>query len=135
MATVFKRGGKANRGGFWYVQWFDHNGKRRTKCTRTTDKAAADRIAAKYDAGSALRREGVIDPHLDATATEGKRTIESHLADYEARMKTAGRNAGHVGDTLTMIQAICEEAEFKLASDIAADGVNLYAVRLLEEGR
>jgi len=134
MATVFKRGGKANRGGFWYVQWFDHNGKRRTKCTRTTDKAAADRIAAKYDAGSALRREGVIDPHLDATATEGKRTIESHLADYEARMKAAARNSQHVAGTLAMIRATCEAADFQLAADLSADGVNLYAGKLKEEG-
>jgi hypothetical protein len=46
MATVFKRGGKGNRDGYWYIQWWDWTSKgkrRRTKCTRTTDKATAER--------------------------------------------------------------------------------------------
>ena len=33
-----------------------------TKSARTTDKASAERIAAKLDADAALRREGVVDP-------------------------------------------------------------------------
>ena len=65
MATVFKRGGKKAKG-YWYVQWYDHNGKRRSKCTQTTDKATAERIARKHEADAALRRDGVIDPTLDA---------------------------------------------------------------------
>ena len=31
MASVFKRGGKKNRGGHYYVSWRDHTGKRQTK--------------------------------------------------------------------------------------------------------
>ena len=34
MATAFKRGGKSNRHGYYYVAWRDHNGKRRTKCSK-----------------------------------------------------------------------------------------------------
>jgi hypothetical protein len=48
MAAVFKRGGKTNRGGCYYVSWFDHDGKRQTRSTRTTDKATAERIGAKF---------------------------------------------------------------------------------------
>ena len=48
MASVFKRGGKNNRGGSYCIQWFDHNGQRQTKSARTTDKATAERIAAKH---------------------------------------------------------------------------------------
>ena len=82
MASVFKRGGKKAKG-YWYVQWFDHNGKRRTKCTKTTDKATAERIARNYESDAALRRDGVIDPALDAISKESQRSIESHLADFE----------------------------------------------------
>ncbi len=43
-------GRKQNRGGFYSVSYFDHTGQRRRHCNRTTDKAAADRIAAKLEA-------------------------------------------------------------------------------------
>ena len=65
MATVYKRGGKANRGGYWYIGWWDYTGRRQTKCSRTTDKATAERIAAKYEADAAARRSGAIDATLD----------------------------------------------------------------------
>lgn len=99
MASVFRRGGKSNRHGYYSVSWKDHTGKRRTKSTRTTDKAAAERIAAKLDADTALRREGVIDPTLDSIGKESARSIESHLADYEAKLRAAGRTEKHIGST------------------------------------
>ena len=45
-------------------------------------KAAAQRILTRHVADAALRREGVIDPHLDAIAEESQRSIESHLTDF-----------------------------------------------------
>ncbi|MDP6722402.1 MAG: hypothetical protein QGF59_27295, partial [Pirellulaceae bacterium] len=89
MASVFKRGGKGNRGGSYYIQWYDHNGKRQSKSARTTDKATAERIAGKLESDAALRRDGVIDPALDGIGKESQKSIESHLADYEAKMRAA----------------------------------------------
>lgn len=134
MATVFKRGGKKAKG-YWYASWYDHNGKRRTRCTRTTDKATAERIAKKHEADAALRRDGVIDPTLDAISQESKRSIESHLADYESKLRAAGRTDDHVKRTTQFIRGIADYAEFKIASDIRADGVNRYAGKLRDEGR
>ncbi len=48
--------GKGTRGGTYYYSYFDHDGKKRTKSARTTDKATAERIVAKLEAGAALRR-------------------------------------------------------------------------------
>ena len=87
MASVFKRGGKRAKG-YWYASWFDHNGKRRTQCTRTTDKSAAERIARQHEADAALRRDGVIDPALDAISKESQRSIDAHLADYESKQSS-----------------------------------------------
>lgn len=67
MASVFKRSGKKSKG-FWYASWTDHDGSRKTKCTFTTDKATAERIAKKHEADAALRRDGVIDATLDGIA-------------------------------------------------------------------
>ena len=40
--SIFKR----QDGGPWYIRWYDHAGKRREHCTKTTDKATAQRILA-----------------------------------------------------------------------------------------
>ena len=132
MASVFKRGGKKAKG-YWYASWFDYLGKRRSKCTRTTDKATAERIAAKHEANAALRREGVIDATLDAIGQQSQRTIESHLVDYEAKLRL--KNSGeHATETLAKIRKICAEAKFVLASDIAADRVTVFANNWQEGG-
>ena len=130
----FKRGGKRAKG-YWYTSWFDHKGKRHTKCTKTTDKATAERIARKHEAEAALRRDGVIDPALDAIGKESQRTIESHLVDYESKMRAANRTGEHVRRTIGFVRKISEWAEFYIASDISADAVNSYAGKLKDDGR
>lgn len=135
MASIFKRGGKKNRDGRWYIEYFDENGKRKTVSSRTTDKAAAQRIANKLEADAALRREGVIDRHLDAVSTQAKRTIEEHLRDFEAKMIGARYDGKHVRSTLSRIRAICKAAGFQVASDITADGLHQFAKTLTEAGK
>lgn len=78
MASIFKRNGT----GPYRVSWFDVLGKRREKSTRTTDLAAARRIASKIESDLALRKEGVIDAKLDRFATEARRPIGEHVADF-----------------------------------------------------
>jgi len=134
MASVFKRGGSKAKGK-WYASWFDHNGQRKTKCTRTTDKATAERLANKHEADAALRRDGVIDPALDAIGKESQRSIEAHLTDYEGKLRTAGRTVKHINSTLSFIRWIADHAGFSTAADIEADGVNRYAGKLRDEGR
>jgi len=135
VATVFKRGGKTNREGYYYVSWYDHNGKRRSKCARATDKAAAERIAAKLESDAALRRDRVIDPRLEDIQIQSRRTIESHLVAFEARLRMANRDTKHVGSTLAYIRAVCSAAKFAVAADIRADGVNTFAAELLKRGK
>ena len=135
MASVYKRGGKSNRKAPWYVSWFDHEGKRREKCTRTTDKATAERIAKKLEADTALRREGVIDPLQDDIKFQSQRSIESHLTDYECKLRTAGRTEKHIRSTTNFIRWISEHANFSSPIEISAEGVNRYAQSLREKGR
>jgi integrase len=135
MASVFKRGGKQNRGGSWYAAWNDHNGKRRVRCIHTTDKATAERIAAKLEADAALRRDGVVDPALDATAKESRRTIEDHLTDYEAKLRAANRSTDHIERTTGFVRTFAAFAGITLAADIRADAANRYAGKLRNDGR
>jgi len=134
MASVFKRGGKRAKG-YYYASWFDHTGKRRTKCTNTTDKASAERIARKYEAEAALRREGVIDPAMESIAQEAQRPIETHLADYEAKMKAAGRTAPYISRTIRIIREVCEASSIATAGDIKADDATRFAGQMQNEGK
>jgi len=131
VATVFKRGGK----GKYYFQYYDHNGKRQTKCARTTDKAKAQRIANKYEGDAALRRDGVIDPSLEAIQQQAHRTIESHLADFKAKLRSAKSSDRHVRDTCREIRTLATFAKWKTAADIKADGATRYASHLRDLGR
>jgi len=135
MATVFKRGGNGRRGGRYYIAYFDHQGKRQVQSARTTDKATAERIAAKLEADAALRRDGVVDAQMESVAKQSKRTVEAHLRDFEAKMIAANRDAKHIATTVSYIRTICEVAGFAVVADIEADGVNLYASRLKQLGR
>jgi len=132
MASVFKRG-KRRRNRYYYFSWHDHAGKRHTRCSRTTDKAAAERIAAKLEADAALRRERVIDPALEAISQQSQRAIDEHLADYEAKMRAADRSADHVARTARFIRAIAEAAGFVTIAGITADAVNTFATELREK--
>lgn len=135
MATVYKRGGRNQRGGRYYISYFDHNGQRVSRSARTTDKATAERIAAKLEADAALRRDGVIDRRIEELNSQSQRTIESHLVDFAAKMTAAKRSPPHVQRTLQCIRVVCAAADFTRAVDIAADGVNRVAAKLLDDGK
>ena len=134
MASVFKRGGKKTKG-YYYASWSDHNGKRQTKCTRTTDKATAERIANKHETDAALRRDGVIDPALDAIGKESQRTIEAHLIDYESKLRAANRSDQYIQEMARCIREIAKAGEFENAAAINADAVTKFAGKLKDKGR
>ena len=116
MASVFKRGGKSNRGGYWYISWYDHNGKRHSRCTRTTDKAAAERIAAKYEGEAALRRDGVINPAEDRYAAQNRRPIAEHVADFRAALEAKGNAADYIAQAKARVQAILEACSVAISA-------------------
>ena len=134
MASVFKRGSKKPKRP-WYASWYDHHGKRQTQSTRTTDKATAERIASKMEADAALRRGGGIDPMLDGISKESARSIESHLVDFESKLRGPNRTEKHIKYTVKFIRWITEYAGFVTAGDISADGVNRYVGKLRDNDR
>ncbi len=109
--------------------------KRRSKCARTTDKATAERIGAKFEADAALRRDGVINAGEETVAQQSRRSIAEHLADFEAKMRAANRTAMHVSRTIAFVEQIATFANFTVAGDISADGLNRYARHLQDQGK
>ncbi len=77
--TLYRREPK----GPWIARWYDHNGRRREASTRTTDKAAAERILAKRVADTAIRRDGVISAAQDRYIEESRKTLAEHFAEHD----------------------------------------------------
>src|ERR1019366_6052640 len=94
--SIFKR----TDDGPYFIQWYDAAGKRKSQCTKTTDKAAAQRILAKKLADVALRRDGVIDARQESIVIQAAKPIETHLADFIAMMMARRRNERHIKSTI-----------------------------------
>ena len=129
--SIFKR----QDGGPWYIRWFDHAGKRREHCTKTTEKATAQRILKEKLSDVALRREGIIDTRQEAIITESGKPIETQLAHFQAMMQARQRSERHIDNTLFLIRQVCGAARFEMPSDITADGLNRVAAEIKARGQ
>ncbi len=129
MASVYKRGDR------YLASFYDHTGKHVCRSTRTSDKAAAKRIAAKWEEQAALRREGCIDPRQEALSGEGRKSIETHLTDYKSKLEAGGATADYIAETIKKILSFVTSGEFQTATNISADAVNRHAAELKSSGR
>jgi len=117
--TLYRRNGR----GPWLASWFDHTGRRRENSTRTTDRAAAERILAKHVAGTALRREGVIDPTRDRFMLEGRRPIREQVAAYIAHCQHVGQAPRHVAQKRAHLARVIEAASVTRLGELTADAL------------
>ena len=124
---------RAEGQGAYLFSFTDHRGLRKTRSAKTTDLDAARRIAAKCEADAALRRDGVVDPRLEALGEQSRQTVEKHLADFKAKLSSAGASADHLARTCQFIEDVATATGFEAAGDITADKVNHYAVELLKK--
>ena len=118
MAAVFKRTDRR----YWMIEYRNASGKRITKSSRTTDKRAAERIAAKLEADVALRREGVIDATQDDYQREALRPLAEHIADYRGALE-GGRSASHAHTQMGRIEKITRAGGFFSWRDVCPDAV------------
>lgn len=128
--TLYRR----NDRGPWIASWYDYSGKRRERSTRTTDRAAAERILNKHTAGAALRREGVIDPRDDRHATEGRRTLAEHAAAYVAHCTHAGQAPHHIAQKDTHLTRMIDGAKVTLLNELTADALEQHLSALKDKG-
>ncbi len=127
LATIFQRPGSKN----YLARYRDFDGHRLIRSTGSADPDAAQEIADRMALTAQVKGESGVEGQL---ADESRRTIDEHLADYEAKMQAAGRTGEHVADTLRLIRATCELAKIKTAGDISADRINRAAVQLGKVG-
>ena len=128
--SLFKRDGR----GPWVARWFDHTGKRREASTRTTDRAAAERILAKRIADAALRRDGVIDARDDRYAAAARRPLAEHVADWRAALIARGVTAKHSNMHVSRATRVINMVSAERIGDLTASAVQSAVGALRADG-
>jgi integrase len=128
--TMFRR----KKGGPWIACWYDHSGKRRERSTRTTDKAAAERILAKHVADSALRRDGVIDVRKDHFSIEARKPLDEHIACYLDRCRHADHSKQHIAEKECKFKRLRKATGATRLSDLSTESVSRFLRDLRDKG-
>ena len=129
--TLFRRVEK----GPWIASWFDHDGKRRQRSTRTTDRAAAERILAKHVADAALRRDMVIDPKAERQALEGRKPLTVQVEAYLAHCRHAGQSSKNIDGKKRHLDALVASMPAARLSDLTADALERHLESLKDNER
>ena len=134
MASVFKKGGPRSKG-HWIIKWADETGRRRERSSGTTDKAAANRIAARIEEDVALRLSGLVDPRDEARAREDRRPITEHVEEYVQDLKARARSEKHVKDRETSVNRVLATAGVGRLSEMTCERVQAALVQLRDEAK
>jgi integrase len=132
MANVFQR--QAGKG-FWITQWYNENGKRETRTTKTTDKRTALQIARGWENLSAKRREGLVDPRDERYAIEGRRPLTEHLDDFHADLVARGNGEQHCKETKACCQRVIAGSRARFASDLSPSAVQRVVKAMRDAGK
>jgi len=129
--SLYKRSGSR----IWSMSWVDASGKRRTASSRTSDKSTAARILAKRIADAALRRDGVIDPRTDRLATEGRKSLASHVEAYLGHCQRAGHAAKSIDNKVRHLGQLQAFVPTDRLTGLTADALEAYLAQLHGDGR
>ena len=127
--TLYQR----NDRGPWIAAWWGHDGRRRERSCRTTDKSAAERILSKYVAAAALRRDGVIDATQDRHAEEGRKALTEHVAAYIAHCRHAGHAPHHVSQKDAQLARMVESTGATRLGELTADALEKHLSQLKDK--
>jgi len=128
--TLFKRRGR----GPWIASWYDHDGRRRERSTRTTDRAAAERILAKKVADTALRRDGVVDPREEAIALQRRRPLADHLDAWRDSLRAKGTGPKRLTMVFGRASRLADGCGFQTLADVEPGRVRDFVRRLQDDG-
>lgn len=132
MASLYKKGrDKKKKYAPWYIDYFDHTGRRRT-VKGYTDKSKSEQLAAKLEHEAHLRRMGLIDSEQEELAERKRSGVEDHLQHFEQSLTRRKNTAKHVQLTIRRIRRVIEGCAFQTLGDIKAEAVECYLAELRE---
>jgi hypothetical protein len=108
---------------YYTIKYFDHDGRRVKATTRCGDKDAAQQLANGYEAEAALRKREIIDPTQERFATEARRSLQDHVADFAAYLTAKGNTEKHVQQTGRHIGRVIADCHALQVSDLTGAAV------------
>ncbi len=120
--------------GPWIAVHYDHGGTRREHSTRTTDRIAAERILTKLVAGTALRRDLVINPRDDRYSAENRKPLAEHVADYIVHCSHAGHALRHVAQKKVHLEALIAGSNATRLMELTADALERHLSAVKDRG-
>ena len=121
--------------GHYLIQYYDHNSARIEVNSKTPDKDAAEQLAARLETEAMLRKRGFIDTNQERYATERRRPLIEHLADFRAVLLANGNTEKHVNEKVAQVQELIRRCNAEEIKDLTASTVQQEVKSILDLGR
>ena len=129
--SLFKR----ISGGCWIGRWFDGSGRRREESTRTTDRAAAERILSARIATAALRKDGVTDHKHDSICRAGRKPLAVHLAEWQEHLEAKNNTQDYCDLTRNRVEQLLDDAGISATlGELSASAVQAELGQMQKDG-
>ena len=119
---------------YYTIEYFDHKGQRRRVGSKTPDKDAAQRLANQLETRAMERDRGLIDVSQERFASEGRRALGEHLADFLVELEAKGNTRQHCHETYTQAMKVTERLHAGYISDLTASAVQEAIAGLRGDG-
>jgi integrase len=119
----------------WHADYLDERRGRKRRSTGTSDKAAAERIAKKWEADAQLLSEGVRNATTENLATHAARPIVEHIDAFIEFRATKGGTENHRNRTRKHIEEFVDAGGWKTIADIKAEDVTAQVAKIKATGK
>ncbi|MDB4559449.1 site-specific integrase, partial [Planctomycetota bacterium] len=128
---LFKRGGRGN----WIIEWTDETGRRRSRSSRTTEKAVARRILEEIVAEVAKVKAGLVSRADLDRRESGREDIRVHLETYIGVLGDRGMDEHHRRQKATQLQKFVDSTGIRVLDELSPDRLEAFLGRLKSAGR
>lgn len=116
MATIYKRGkDKKDRQATYWIQYLDHNGKRR-QVKGFTDRSLSDQLAAKLESEARQRKHGLIHPDQERAADQRRLPIATQVEAF--RKGIAHNTPKYVNQTVNRVKRVIAGCGFGSLAEV-----------------
>ena len=129
--SVFQRGGKGN----WILEYTDEGGVRRTRSSRTKDRALALRMLSKITEEVEQVRSGLMDREALVRRTAGREGIEKHLEAYLDSCEAGGLSANHLKQSRAKLLSFLEGEKVGKIDDLTPAKLDHYLTGMSKAGK
>ena len=122
MASIYKRSSaKGKKRTAWYISYFDHTGRRRTR-KGYSDKGQTERLAAKLEEEAQLIRDGFKLPGDESDA----KPMTVHLTDFERHLRNRDVSDEQIEIVCSRLRKMIEACQWERSVQIRPAEIENY---------